>query len=193
MTLHDTIRAMRSIPALVATMLFACGGGAPDVRYPAREDGCPVRSYPGSPTIPVDDLGPVRVECRAGSGPCERQLLDAVCERGGDVAWGLGDNALTATVLVGHAAHSRRAVQSPRERGCAVRVIEGGVPEHTENVGPVTALCAEEDSADVCLRELEDQVCLLGGDVLWQVDGPRPEATSNGMRQRMDGRAAHSK
>ncbi len=62
----------------------------------------------------------------------------------------------------------------------------------TENIGPVAARCADDDSRDVCLRELMDQVCLLGGDVLWQVDGPTPEATSSGMGQRMHGRAAHA-
>ena len=45
----------------------------------------------------------------------------------------------------------------------------------------------------MCLRELSDQVCLLGGDILWQVDGPTPEDTQNGPRQRMRGRAAHTK
>jgi hypothetical protein len=184
---------MRNSLALAAVVVVACGGGAPDVRYPAREDGCPVKSFPGSPTMPVDDLGALRVECRGGAGPCERQLLDAVCERGGDVAWGLGDNALTATVLVGHAAHTKRATQGPREPGCAVRVVTDGAPVHTENIGPVTALCSPDDSEEVCTRALLDQVCLLGGDVIWQVDGPTPEATSNGMKQRMNGRAAHGK
>jgi hypothetical protein len=178
-------------PLLAA--LLACGGGVPDARYPAREQGCPVKSIPGPATMPVDDLGTVRVECRAGGGSCERQLLDAVCARGGDVAWGLADNALTATVLVGHAAHTKKATQGPRERGCAVQIVNDAAPSRTENIGPVIALCAEYDSREVCLRELEDQVCLQGGDILWQLDGPTLTGTENGMRQRMRGRAAHSK
>jgi hypothetical protein len=144
----------------------ACGGSSPDARYPAREDGCPVKQYPGPAGIPVDDLGNV---------------------------WGTADNALNASTLVGHAAHSRRATQGPRERGCAVQVYEGTPPIRTENVGPVTALCNEDDSRDACERELEDQVCLLGGDVLWQTDGPTLVNTSNGRRQQMHGRAAHTK
>lgn len=178
--------------AAIALALLGCGGGGSGARYPAREAGCPVRAYPGAARIPVDDLGPVRVECHAGS-PCERQLFDAVCALGGDVAWGVGDNALTATTLSAHAAHSRRATQGPRERGCAVQVFDGSPNAPTENIGPVTALCTEDDSSDVCLRELQDQVCLLGGDVLWQVEGPAHEDTQNGPRQRMRGRAAHSK
>ncbi len=177
---------------IVTSSLAACGGGAPDARYPAREAGCPVKSMPGQPTIPVDDLGVVRVECKSGT-PCERQLMDAVCARGGDTAWGMADNALSATVLSAHAAHSRRATQGPRERGCAVQVYDGDPPGKTENVGPVLALCPEDDSREACLRELEDQVCQLGGDILWQVDGPTVIDTQNGTRQRMRGRAAHSK
>jgi len=136
----------------------------------------------------VDDLGVVPVDCGPG-GSCLRQLLDAVCARGGDVAWGLGDNALTANHPTAHAAHTRRAATSARERGCAVQVFEQAPPMRTENVGPVSAVCGEDDSQEVCLRELEDQVCLLGGDVLWQVLGP----SRDGNRQRMSGRAAHTK
>jgi hypothetical protein len=151
-----------------------------------------VKAYPGESRLPVDDLGTVSVECDDAT-TCERKLLDEVCRRGGDVAWGTGDNALTATRRVAHAAHTRRATQGPRERGCAVEVFTDAPPMRTENIGPVTALCAEGDSRDACVRELQDQVCLLGGDVLWQVDGPTPETTSSGTGQRMHGRAAHTK
>jgi hypothetical protein len=81
----------------------------------------------------------------------------------------------------------------PQPRGCTVQVFQDAPPMRTRNIGPVTARCADTDSRDVCLRELEDQVCLLGGDVLWQVDGPTPTATATGMAQRMRGRAAHSR
>jgi hypothetical protein len=174
-------------------LLLSCGGSAPDVRYPAREDGCAVRSYPGRPTIPVDELGSVEVECSSAGGTCERQLMDAVCRRGGDVVWGTADNALTSARLVAHAAHSKRATEEARGRGCMVRVFTGAPPMPTENIGPVKALCAEDDSREVCERELEDQACRLGADVLWQVEGPTPAATPNGPRQEMHGRAAHTK
>jgi hypothetical protein len=151
-----------------------------------------VKSYPGSPDVPVDELGMVRVQCTS-TEPCERQLLDRVCARGGDVAWGTAEQAIRASTLTAHAAHTRRVTQGPRERGCAVQVFTDKPPGSTENIGPVSALCTTEDSRDVCLRELQDQVCLLGGDVLWQLDGPTPEDTQNGPRQRMRGRAAHTK
>ncbi len=180
------MRSLSYAAAVAAPLLVACAGGG-DARYPAREAGCPVRSFPGGPSMPVDDLGTVTVECAVAS--CERQLLDAVCKRGGDVAWGMADNPLNAARLTAHAAHSRRATQGPREQGCAVQVFEDRPPMKTENIGPVTAWCTEDESREVCLRELEDQVCKLGGDVMWQVAGPFRE----GNKQRMNGRAAHTK
>jgi hypothetical protein len=178
--------------ALVASAVVACGGSAPDARYPAHEDGCPVKLYPGPAGIPVDDLGVVQVDCPAG-GKCERRLMDQVCHLGGDVMWGTADNAINAPVLVAHAAHSKRATKGPRERGCALQIYADTLPMPAENIGPVTVLCNEDDSRDACQRELADQACLLGGDLLWQVDGPTPEDTQNGRKLRMHGRAAHTK
>jgi hypothetical protein len=87
----------------------------------------------------------------------------------------------------------RSARHPPQPRGCAVQVFKDAPPAPTENIGSVMAFCSGGDSRDVCLRELEDQVCLMGGDVLWQIEGPTPEATASGMGQRMRGRAAHTK
>jgi hypothetical protein len=173
---------------LLAGVIVAAFACAP-ARFPAREPGCPVRSFPGEPTMPVDEIGPVTLECVPGGKSCERQLLDAVCAAGGDVAWGTGDASLGARHLTAHAAHSKRATEGARERGCAVQVFVDAPPVRTENIGPVLASCDRDDSKENCLRELEDQVCLLGGDVLWQVDGPERQ----GDRQRMHGRAAHTR
>jgi hypothetical protein len=175
--------------ASFAGAIACCGGTATDARYPAREVGCPVKSYPSQPPAPVDELGVVAIDCTGNGGTCGRQLLDAVCARGGDVAWGLGENALTTTHLVAHAAHTRRATQGPSERGCPVQVFPEAPTVKTENIGPVVAICDQDDTRDVCLRELEDQTCQMGGDVLWQVEGPSPQ----GNKQRMTGRAAHTK
>jgi hypothetical protein len=188
-----TVSRCLALAGALASVAVSCGGSGPDPRYPSHEAGCPVKSFPSQPSAPTDDLGIVEVECAPGRGGCERQALDVVCRRGGDIAWGFGDNALTATKLVVHAAHSRRAVETERTRGCTVRVYEDLPPAPTENIGAVTAACSLDDSRERCLRELEDQVCLLGGDVLWQVDGPSPQATSEGPKQRMRGRAAHTK
>jgi hypothetical protein len=87
----------------------------------------------------------------------------------------------------------RGAHHPPFPRGCAVQTFKGAPTVATDNIGTVQAFCSEGDSRDACLRELEDQVCLLGGDVLWQVEGPTAEATASGMGQRMRGRAGHTK
>lgn len=181
---------MKPALSIAAVLLgaLACSNG-PDAKYPSRSAGCPVKALPGEPPMPVDDLGTVTVECASTGGACQRQLLDAVCQRGGDVAWGLGDNVLTSPHPVAHAAHTRRVTQGPHERGCAVQVFSDAPTIHTENIGPVEAVCDQNDTEEVCLRELQDQVCLQGGDVLWQVEGPMP----SGNRQRMRGRAAHSR
>ena len=176
----------------LACASLACGASGTDPRYPPREPGCPVKSYPGPSELPVDELGMVRVQCTS-TEPCERQLLDRVCARGGDVAWGTAEQAIRASTLTAHAAHTRRVTQGPRERGCAVIPFTDAPNVPTENIGSVTALCNDEDSRDVCMRELSDQVCLLGGDVVWAVEGPTHVDTQNGSRQRMRGRAAHTK
>jgi hypothetical protein len=188
-------RGSSVLVGVAAAVVVACGGGsAPDARYPAHEDGCPVKAYPGPAGIPVDDLGPVTVECPPdGRGKCERLLMDQVCRRGGDVVWGTADNALNASTLTGHAAHSRRATQGPRPVGCPVQVYRTALSMPNENVGPVTALCDPDDSPERCLRVLQDEACKLGGDLLWQIDGPTLENTQNGPMQRMHGRAAHTK
>jgi hypothetical protein len=188
----DMRRALWGI-SMGACGAVSCASSAPDARYPAHEAGCPVKSFPGEPPLPVDELGLVTIECGSGRIGCERRALDVVCARGGDVAWGLADNALTATTLVVHAAHTRRAIDPMRRPGCVVHAFVEPPPFATENIGPVEARCAPDDAEGVCLRVLEDQVCALGGDVVWQIEGPTLEATSSGSKQRMRGRAAHSK
>jgi len=50
----------------LAPLGSGCGGGAaPDARYPSREVGCPVKSYPADPPQAVDDLGVVAIDCTA--------------------------------------------------------------------------------------------------------------------------------
>jgi hypothetical protein len=180
-----------ALTSVLAAAVAACGGASSDARYPSRPGGCPVKSYPAAPPVAVDELGPVAADCVAAGSVCERSLLDAVCAKGGDVAWGLGDNSLSAVHVTAHAAHTKRATKGPGERGCAVQVFEDAPPMPTENIGPVAAACSPDDSREVCLRELEDQVCLMGGDVVWQVDGPKLDPTTD--KQRMRGRAAHTK
>jgi hypothetical protein len=77
-----------------------------------------------------------------------------------------------------------------RAEGCSVRVFEDAPNIPTDNLGPVKATCSADVSDADCLRTLEDQVCRLGGDVVWGVP-PQPSKTDAGSR--WSGRAAHTK
>jgi hypothetical protein len=60
----------------------------------------------------------------------------------------------------------------------------------TENIGQVTARCTPDIADAACLRQLLDETCKLGGDVVWGVDDkPREELGKHVFR----GRAAHTK
>jgi hypothetical protein len=100
---------------------------------------------------------------------------------------------LLAAVLLSACGGGAKSPYPAQERGCQVTVFDGLPPFPTANIGSVVAWCPETDTRDACVRELQDQVCLLGGNVLLQIEGPTPQATSDGMKQRMRGRAAHSK
>jgi hypothetical protein len=77
-----------------------------------------------------------------------------------------------------------------RPPGCPVQIFPDTPPMKTENIGSVHASCAPEVSRDECVRELKDQACHLGGDVLWGVpDEPRVVDEKN----QWNGRVAHTK
>jgi hypothetical protein len=78
-----------------------------------------------------------------------------------------------------------------RPAGCDVIVSQVTPTMKTENIGPVSSSCDDQSptSKDDCLRELKDQVCKLGGDVVWGVD-PEPEHVDGKWKYR--GRAVHT-
>lgn len=79
----------------------------------------------------------------------------------------------------------------PLPEGCAVAVFPEAPTTSTENIGPVSATCDEIVSDEDCLRTLKDEVCKLGGDVVWGVPAAsKPVAGTN--KKRFEGRAAHS-
>jgi hypothetical protein len=147
-----------------------------------------VKSFAGEPTIAVDDLGMVEIDC-GGSSKCARKLLDEVCRAGGDVVWGLGENPVASTTMRGHAAHSANKRFAPRARGCEVKVYPDAPAVATENIGPVSATCSAELADQECTRELLDQTCELGGDVVWGVGRP----VAAGSKKVVSGRAAHTR
>jgi hypothetical protein len=76
-----------------------------------------------------------------------------------------------------------------RPEGCDVKVFPSTPDVPTENIGPVVARCDEDVPAADCLRTLKDQVCKMGGDVVWGVEEP----TKDLGKVRYDGRAARTK
>jgi hypothetical protein len=76
-----------------------------------------------------------------------------------------------------------------RPDGCDVRVFASAPPMPLDNIGTVSASCAESDSDEVCTRQLKDEACKLGGDVVWGVDAP----LHTGNKRKLAGRAAHTK
>ena len=71
-----------------------------------------------------------------------------------------------------------------------MKIFESTPPMATDNLGTVRARCAQDVSHDDCRRELEDQACRLGADVVWGVDdAPRVVDEKN----EWSGRAAHTR
>ncbi len=65
-----------------------------------------------------------------------------------------------------------------------------GTPDvPTTNIGPVRARCDLDVSEADCVRTLKDQVCKLGGDVVWGVEERRDEEHAKNL---LGGRAAHT-
>ena len=88
------------------------------------------------------------------------------------------------------APQSTDARYPPRPAGCDVHLFHELAPMPTDNLGPVRARCDPDVSDADCLRTLEDEVCKLGGDVVWQV-GDKPELSEG--KNTWRGRAGHTK
>jgi hypothetical protein len=94
---------------------------------------------------------------------------------------------LLVTACGGDAPRSRYPELPPN---CPVTLYHGAPMGRTVNIGPVNATCDEDVSDDDCLRTLEDQVCKLGGDIVWGVaDKPRMDLG----KKKFNGRAAHTR
>jgi hypothetical protein len=78
-----------------------------------------------------------------------------------------------------------------RSSGCDITIFQNAPTGKTENIGPVSSSCDDQapTSKDDCLRELKDQACKLGADVVWGVEA-EPEHVDG--RWKYHGRAAHT-
>jgi len=98
--------------------------------------------------------------------------------------------AVVFLLLAGCGGSAKDARYPARPEGCDVKVFAEAPDAPTDNLGPVRASCGEDISSADCLRTLEDQVCRLGGDVVWGV--PAEPAKADG-KIRWSGRAAHTR
>lgn len=103
------------------------------------------------------------------------------------IAFALG--ALSALAVVACGGGSGSSKFPARSDGCEVHVFRQAPPMKTENIGHVSAHCDDTVAKDECLRQLEDQVCKLGGDVVWGVE---PEPRHEEGQRKLAGRAAHT-
>lgn len=98
---------------------------------------------------------------------------------------------VVCALLLAACGGDRRAVsQLPaREPGCDVQIFHEAPSMKTANIGVVNASCDDRLPEADCLRRFKDEVCKLGGDIVWGVDDP----VKGDGRISFSGRAAHIK
>lgn len=106
------------LPSLMLTLLAIGTAGCPapekESRYPGRPEGCDVKVFRETPSMPTDNLGPVMATCGddISNEDCLRTLQDQTCKLGGDVVWGVSDvpsSSQGKKKLAGRAAHTKAA------------------------------------------------------------------------------------
>jgi hypothetical protein len=79
----------------------------------------------------------------------------------------------------------------PRQSaGCDVNTYPDAPKVIADNLGSVRAECDERTTDEECLRQLEDEVCKLGGDIAWGVPA-KPKEIGGGQKV-LEARAAHT-
>ena len=80
----------------------------------------------------------------------------------------------------------------PREPGCAVQIFKMGLPDavKADELGRVEVTCSDLIAPSDCLRELQDQSCKLGGDIVYAVPEEPFKPASD--KVRYTGHAAHT-
>jgi len=78
-----------------------------------------------------------------------------------------------------------------RAAGCDVKIFHESPTMPVSTIGHVQAVCDQDKVSEAdCMRELKDQACKIGADVLWAV--PMTPSYEYG-KQLWSGRAAHTK
>jgi hypothetical protein len=91
-------------------LLIGCSppADAQPAKYPPREPGCEIRTFPDAPSYATDNIGPVRSSCdeSISDSDCLRTLKDEACKLGADTVWGMNE---TPTIDLGKKKFSGRA------------------------------------------------------------------------------------
>jgi hypothetical protein len=79
-----------------------------------------------------------------------------------------------------------------RPEGCEVKIFHGKVAGITyDDIGRVDAICGNDLGTEECLKELKNQTCKLGGDIVYDVpDEPQKPSPD---KMRYTGRVAHTR
>jgi hypothetical protein len=79
-----------------------------------------------------------------------------------------------------------------RPPGCDVQLFRGKIRSIPyDDIGHVDAICSIEMSLDACERELKDQTCKLGGDLVYDV--PQDPQKPSPDKIRLTGHVAHTR
>jgi hypothetical protein len=81
----------------------------------------------------------------------------------------------------------------PREVGCDVKVFHGFPPSDVkhDDLGRVDAICTDIVAESDCIRELQDQACKMGGDLVYGVPVKPSQPTPD--KVKFEGTAAHTR
>lgn len=106
---------MRTASAALFLGLVAVGcSKTPDVpsKYPARQPGCEIQTFPEAPSYQTENIGTVTASCdeTISDADCMRTLKDQACKLGADTIWGVDDKPvmdLGKKKMSGRAAHQK--------------------------------------------------------------------------------------
>jgi hypothetical protein len=80
----------------------------------------------------------------------------------------------------------------PRPEGCAVQLFRGKIMSIPyDDIGRVDAICGTDIGPEECLKELKNQTCKLGGDLVYDV--PDEPSKPSPDKVRFTGRVAHTR
>lgn len=86
---------------------------------------------------------------------------------------------LAGITLLGCTADRPQPSFPPSDPGCDVTVYRGALPEgvQVDPLHEVATSCGKDAADSDCIRSLQDEVCKLGGDVVYEVPkAPEPES-----------------